>query len=487
VLLEPDVLGRMTDARMLIGGEWRASSDGATLPSINPATGEEIARFPDATEADVDDAVRAAREALPAWRSLSPTQRGERIRALADRVAEHEDELATIDTMDSGNPLAAMLGDVRGAVRELRQFAGLVSELKGASVLNGADQFAYELREPYGVVGRIVAFNHPLKFAAGKAAAALVAGNTVIVKPSEQTSLSALRLGELTEGILPPGVFNVVTGRGLGAGAAIAAHPGIPRVAFTGGVPAGRAVLRAGAESIKHVTLELGGKNPMIVFPDADPAQAAAAAVKGMNFARSQGQSCQSNSRIFVHEEIREAFTAEVLALVNRLRVGNPLEAGTDMGPVTYRDHYERVLGYIDAGRREGARLLAGGEPLPGPGLFIRPTVFDEVDPAMTIAREEIFGPVVSLIGWTDHETVIAQANDSSFGLTANIWTRDLVLAHRTAHRIEAGYVWINGSGTRVPGTPFGGYKQSGLGKESSLEELLGYCQHKVIAVGLQD
>lgn len=487
MLLRSEVVGRFADARMLIGGTWRHSSDGANVTSIDPSTEEVVGRFPDATDADVDDAVRAAQQALPAWRGLSPTQRGERIRKLADRLEEHEDELAMIDTIDSGNPLPAMLDDVRGAVRELRLFAGLVSEIKGSSVLNGSEQFSYELREPYGVVGRIIAFNHPLKFAAGKTAAALVAGNTIIVKPSEQTSLSALRLGELTEGILPPGVFNVVTGRGAGAGAAIAAHPGIPRVAFTGGVPVGKAVLRAGAESIKHVTLELGGKNPMIVFPDADPARAAAAAVKGMNFARSQGQSCQSNSRVFVHADIEEAFTAEVLALVNRLVVGNPLEAGTDLGPVTYRAHYERILGYIDAGQREGARLLAGGAPVDSPGLFITPTVFGDVDPTMVIAREEIFGPVLSLISWTDYETVIAQANESSFGLTANIWTKDLVLAHRTAHRIEAGYVWINGSGKRVPGTPFGGYKQSGLGKESSLEEVLAYCQHKVVVVGLQD
>lgn len=482
-----EAIDRLADARMLIGGEWRSSSDGANLTSVDPTTEEVIGRFPDATDADVDDAVRAAQQALPAWRALSPTQRGERIRRLADQLVAHEDELAMIDTIDSGNPLPAMLDDVRGAVRELRQFAGLVSEIKGSSVLNGPEQFSYELREPYGVVGRIIAFNHPLKFAAGKTAAALVAGNTIIVKPSEQTSMSAIRLGELTEGILPPGVFNVVTGRGSGAGAAIAAHQGIPRVAFTGGVRAGKAVLRAGAESIKHVTLELGGKNPMIVFPDADPAKAAAAAVKGMNFARSQGQSCQSNSRVFVHADIREAFTAELLAIVNRLNVGNPLEAGTDMGPVTYRAHYERILGYIEAGQRQGARLLAGGEPAGSRGLFIAPTVLGDVDSTMTIAREEIFGPVVALITWTDYENVIAQANDSSFGLTANIWTRDLVLAHRTAHRIEAGYVWINGSGKRVPGTPFGGYKQSGLGKESSLEEILAYCQHKVVAVGLQD
>jgi betaine-aldehyde dehydrogenase len=485
MLLKSDVVGRLADARMLIGGEWRSSSDGARLASVDPSTEEEVARFPDATDADVDDAVRAAQEALPGWRAMSPTQRGERIRKLADRLEEHADELAMIDTIDSGNPLSAMRDDVRGAVRELRLFSGLVSEIKGSSVLNGSDQFSYELREPYGVVGRIVAFNHPLKFAGGKTAAALVAGNTVIVKPSEQTSLSAIRLGELTEGLVPPGVFNVVTGRGPGAGAAIAGHPGIPRVAFTGGVPVGKAVLRAGVESIKHVTLELGGKNPMIVFPDADPAEAAAAAVKGMNFARSQGQSCQSSSRVFVHEDVREAFTAEVLTIVNRLKVGDPMEAEIDLGPVTYRAHYERILGYIDSGQREGARLLTGGEPVQSRGLFIEPTVFGDVDPAMTIAREEIFGPVLSLITWTDYETVIAQANDSSFGLTANIWTRDLGLAHRTAHRIEAGYVWINGSGARVPGTPFGGYKQSGLGKESSLEEVLGYCRHKVIAVNM--
>jgi betaine-aldehyde dehydrogenase len=481
------VMEQFADARMWIGGERRPSAGGATLVSIDPSTEEAVGRFPDGTPEDVDAAVAAARAALPAWRALTPLQRGDRVRALADRLQEHEHELAEIDTVDSGNPLSAMLDDVRGACRELRLFAGLVSEIKGSSVMNGSDQFSYELREPYGVVARIVAFNHPLKFAAGKTAAALVAGNTVIVKPSEQTSLSAIRLGELTEGILPAGVFNVVTGRGPVVGAALAAHPGIPRVAFTGGVPAGRAVLRAGAESIKHVSLELGGKNPMIVFPDADPVRAATAAVKGMNFARSQGQSCQSNSRVFVHEDIREAFTAEVVAQVRRLRVGDPLDGDNDLGPMTYRAHYERVLAYIGAGQRAGATLLTGGAADRPRGLFIEPTVFGGVEVGMTIAREEIFGPVLSLITWTDYETVVSQANDSPFGLTANIWTRDLALAHRTAHRIEAGYVWINGSGKRVPGTPFGGYKQSGLGKESSLEEILEFCQHKVVAVGLQD
>ena len=480
-----EAVARLADARMYIGGAWVPASDGATLPSIDPATEEEVARFPDATEADVEAAGRAAQEAAPAWGALSPSQRGERLRQLAEAIRAHEDELAQIDTVDTGNPLAAMLDDVRGGVREVLMFAGLATEIKAASVSNGQDQFAYERREPYGVVGRITAYNHPLKYAAGKTAAALVAGNAVVVKPSEQTALSTLRLAELTEGILPPGVFNVVTGTGPGAGAALAATPLVPRVAYTGGVPAGKAVLRAGVEQLKHVTLELGGKNPMIVFPDVDPAKAARAAVKGMNFARSQGQSCQSNSRVFVHDAVYEDFLQALLPAVAALRVGDPLEPANDLGPVTYAGHYERVLGYIRAGIDEGATLRAGGAQRAERGYYVQPTVFTDVEHGMTIATEEIFGPVMSVLRWSDYETVVAQANDTSFGLTANIWTNDLGLAHRTAHRIQAGYVWVNGIGKRVPGTPFGGYKQSGLGKESSIEEIFEFTRHKVVAVSL--
>jgi betaine-aldehyde dehydrogenase len=483
----PQVLERFAAAQMYVGGEWRDSDDGATFAAVDPSSEEEIGRFPDATAGDVDDAVEAAETAFVDWRRLSPTQRAARVLALADALQENEEELAELDSIDSGNPVGAMLDDVRGACRELRLFAGLATEIKADSVANGADQFAYGMREPYGVVGRIVPFNHPLKFAVGKTGAALVAGNTIVLKPSEHTTLSAIRLAELTEGILPPGVFNLVTGTGLGAGAAIAGHPAIHRLAFTGGVVAGKAVLRAAAENIKHVTLELGGKNPMIVFPDVDPAKAAAAAVKGMNLARSQGQSCQSNSRIFVHRDIEEAFVAELLRIVNGMTVGHPLDPETDLGPLTYRAHYERVLGYIQKGQDEGATMRCGGASARSPGLFVDPTVFTDVEAGMTIARDEIFGPVMSVIRWDDYESMIAQANDSSFGLTANVWTRDLRLAHTTAHRIESGYVWINGSGKRVPGTPFGGYKQSGLGKESSLEELLEYTRHKVVAVGLQE
>lgn len=471
---------------MFIGGAWCASSDGSTIDCINPATEERIATIPDATEDDVDRAVQAARDAVPQWRSIPPTRRADLLYQLADTIAEHRDELARLDTIDSGNPLRAMTDDVAGACREVRLFAGLATEMKGASVSDGADRFAYALREPYGVVGRIIPFNHPFKFAAGKTAAALVAGNTVVLKPSEHTSLSAIRLAEITEQILPPGTLNVVTGRGSRSGAAIAGHPGVPRIAFTGGLAAGRAVLRAGADGIKHVSLELGGKNPMIVFPDVVPETAARAAVAGMNLARSQGQSCQSNSRVLVHSAVHDTFLDALLHEVSRLRVGDPLDPDTDIGPLAFREHFERVRRYIATGSAEGARRVTSNGAERTPGFFLDPVIFDGVSATMTLARDEIFGPVLSVIPWSDYDSMVELANDTPFGLTANIWTSDLATAHRTAARIEAGYVWINGSGKRVFGTPFGGYKHSGIGKEGSLEEVLGYTRHKVVAVGLQ-
>lgn len=476
---------RLAGLGMLVGGEWVRPAGAGVLRSVDPTTEEVVAEVPDASAADVDVAVAVAEQALPAWSATPPTARGALLLALADLVERHEAELAEIDTVDTGNPLAAMLEDVRAAVRQMRMFAGLATEIKGRSGLHGNATLSYELREPYGVVGRITAFNHPLLYAAGKAAAALVSGNTVLLKPSDHTPLSTLRLAELTRGLLPDGVLNVVTGSGPGAGAALAAHPRVPRISYTGGVPGGKAVLHAGVDAIKHVTLELGGKNPMIVFADVDPVRAARAAVVGMNFARSQGQSCQSNSRVFVHEAVHDRFVEALLEAVAALRVGDPLEEGSDLGPVSYRAHFERVLGYIDAGLAEGATLLAGGGALDRPGFFVRPTVFGDVEDGMAIAREEIFGPVLSVIRWSDLDDVVRRANDTPFGLTANIWTDDMRQAHRTAHRIQAGYVWVNGTGRRVPGTPFGGYKQSGLGKESSLEEVLEFTRHKVVAVEL--
>jgi betaine-aldehyde dehydrogenase len=346
---------------------------------------------------------------------------------------------------------------------------------------------AMTTREPYGVVGRIVPFNHPFKFATGKSAAPLMAGNAVVVKPAEHTSLSALRLAALTEDILPPGVFNVVTGTGPACGAALVAHPGVPRVAFTGSVPTGRAVLRAAAEHIKHTTLELGGKNPMIVFPDADPARAARGAVAGMNLRRTMGQSCQSNSRVLVHADVKDAFLAELIDLVEALRVGDPRDEGTDLGPLAFREHHERVIAYVRAGLDDGATLLTGGGRPDGlsQGFYLEPTVFGDVRPGMRIAREEIFGPVMAVIEWRDEREMVEIANGVEYGLTANVWTDDLRNAHRTARLLQAGLVWINGDGRKPVGTPFGGFKHSGLGTEGSLEELLSYTRLKSVVINL--
>lgn len=473
--------------RMFIGGAWVNAADSSTLPSIDPATEEVLAHLPAGGAADVDRAVEAAAAAAPGWAATSWPRRGTLLRELAARIRERAEELAQLDTADSGNPITGMRGDLRSTPPELEYFAGLAGEAKGDVLPPEPDRLTFSQREPYGVVGRIVPFNHPFKFAAGKVAAPLAAGNAVILKPAEHTSLSALELARLAEDLLPPGVLNVVTGLGAEVGAALAAHPGVPRVAFTGGVPTGRAVLRAGAETLKHVTLELGGKNPMIVFPDADPVQAGKAAIAAMNLRRSMGQSCQSSSRIFVHERIAGPFLDALVAEASGLTVGDPRRDDTDMGPLAYAAHYDRVCRYVQAGREDGATLAWGGHrpATLSRGYFLEPTIFADVEPGMRVAREEIFGPVVSVLEWRDYTEMLAAVNGLEYGLTANIWTDDLHLAHRTARLVESGLVWINGSGGKPIGAPFGGYRQSGLGKEGSLDELLSYTRGKTVITAL--
>jgi betaine-aldehyde dehydrogenase len=470
---------------LYVGGEWVDAESGAVTTTIDPSTEQPIAEVAEASEADVARAVEVAQGAVDAWAGLGWQSRAERLRAFADRLAEHSEELARIDAVDGGIPVDGMAKDVSNAVNTIRYFAGIASEVKGHTIESPAGSLNMTLREPYGVVGRIVPFNHPIQFAASGVAGPLAAGNTVILKPGDATPLSALRMAELSEGIFPAGVLNVLPG-GLAAGVALVAHPDVPRIAFTGSTRSGQAVARGAAEHLKAVTLELGGKNPLIVFPDADVKAAAAAGVLAMNFNRGQGQSCGSPSRMLVHESVREEFVDELLARIGDLTVGDPLERGIAVGPLAFEAHYRRVLGYIERGLAEGGRLRTGGAERPsgiGAGYFVAPTVFDGVTPEMTIAREEIFGPVVSVISWTDPAEALRVANELPVGLTANIWTNDLAQAIEFGRRIQAGYVWVNGNGARPLGAPFGGYKLSGMGNENSLDELLSFTRTKNLSL----
>lgn len=474
--------------RLLIGGELVEPSSGRFADSIDPATEETAARFPAADATDVDAAVQAARRACSSWRRMAARERGALVRALADIIRRHEDELAFLDALDGGFPITAMHNDVRRGADLLELFADWALELKGETVPASAEHLHYTLREPFGVVGRLVPYNHPIFFAAGKIAAPLVAGNAVVLKPADQTPLSALRMGELFRDALPPGVLNVVSGIGPEAGSALVAHPDVRRLAFTGSGTVGRAIQRdAAAVGVKTVSLELGGKNAMVVFGDADLERVAQGVVAGMNFIGSQGQSCGSNSRVLLHADVADEVVERVAAAVDDIRVGSPLDEATQMGPLISRQHLDRVQGYIAAGREQGAALVTGGgRPATlDRGYFLQPTVFSGVEPDMRIGREEIFGPVLSIMTWRDPDEAIALANGVDFGLTASVWTSDVKRAHSTARDLEAGYVWINGSSRHFYGLPFGGVKASGVGREESLEELFSYTQTKTINVVL--
>jgi betaine-aldehyde dehydrogenase len=374
------------------------------------------------------------------------------------------------------------------AAAQMEFFAGFVTEMKGASIPMGPDAVNFSVREPLGVVGRIIPFNHPFMFCAGKSAAPLAAGNTVIVKPPEQAPLSSLRLAELLDGVLPPGVFNVVPG-GKEVGGALASHPGIAKVALIGSVPTGRAVMRAAAETVKPVMLELGGKNALIAYPDADPDEVAAAAIAGMNFTWC-GQSCGSTSRAFIHRDIHAAVLERIRARIGHFKPGIPTDPATTMGAIVSRAQYERVLGYVESAKAEGAQLLYGGkrpdDSRLAKGLYIEPTVFTGVTPRMRIAREEIFGPLLGVLEWNSEADMLAEVNAVEYGLTCSIWTNDISTAHRTAMAVQAGFVWINEIGKHFLGAPFGGVKQSGIGREECFEEMLLFTAEKNIHIKLK-
>jgi betaine-aldehyde dehydrogenase len=470
------------------GGKWHEAKSGRRVDQINPGTGESLGPAADCGSDDIDAAVKAAKFAFKEWRRIPPLERAKMLKEIARVLRDNAGELAMIDAADCGNPLAEMMGDANAAAAQMEFFAGLVTEMKGASIPMGPGVVNFSVREPRGVVGRIIPFNHPFMFCAGKAGAPLATGNTVIMKPPEQAPLSALRLAELIGGILPPGVFNVVPG-GREAGTALTTHPGVAMVALIGSVPTGRAVMKAAADTLKPVMLELGGKNALIAFPDADPDDVAGGVVGGMNFTWC-GQSCGSTSRAFIHETIYDAVLAKVKTRIAHFKPGIATDRSTTMGAIISKTQYERILGFIESAKQEGARLFHGGgrpsDPALSKGLFIEPTVFADVQPTMRIAREEIFGPVLSIFRWSDEAKMLEDVNAVEYGLTASIWTNDLSTAHRTAAAVQAGFVWINEVSKHFLGAPFGGYKQSGIGREECFEEMLAYTQEKNIHVKLR-
>jgi acyl-CoA reductase-like NAD-dependent aldehyde dehydrogenase len=472
--------------RLLIGGALVEAASGATNPTTSPATGEVLAHVPAADESDVDKAVAAAVKGQREWGAISPRDRAATLRRMAEVLLAHRVELGRLDAHDGGNPVTAMVGDVDMAADMLSRFADWADQLGGRTVAGDAAHLHYTVREPYGVVARIIPYNHPIMFAAARIAAPLLAGNAVVLKAPDQTPLSALRLGELVGDLLPAGTLSVLTGPGATLGPALVRHPGVRRIAFTGSVPTGQSVLRTAADAgIKHVSLELGGKNPMVVLPDADIDAAGAGAVAGMNFHWTGGQSCGSTSRLLVHHSIVDGVIERVVAGAKEVRMGDPLDPVTEMGTMVSMAHRDRIASYLARARVEGLRLATGGNLPDGPAAFVDPTVFVDVPPDSVLAREEIFGPVLVVTPFRDEAEAIDLVNASPFGLTASLWTRDVARAHRLARAVDAGYVWVNTASRHFVGLPFGGVKDSGLGVEESVEELHSFTQSKAVTVHL--
>jgi acyl-CoA reductase-like NAD-dependent aldehyde dehydrogenase len=475
------------DGRMLINGKLVESTTGNWLESIDPATEQVIGRVPAAGPEDVAIAVDAAQDAQKDWAALSVIERAKILKRYAARLSEEGERLLAVEVRDTGNTIAKLRHDISNAVRGIEYFAGLGTELKGETVPASGEFLHYSEHQPYGVVGRIVPFNHPILFAA-KFGAPLMAGNAVVIKPSEQSPLSSALLGEIVAETLPPGVVNIVTGDGLGAGLPLVQHPQVKRISFIGSVPTGMAIQRAAAEvGVKHLSLELGGKNPMIVFDDADPETVASNAIGGMNFGW-MGQSCGSMSRILLPDAIYDEVLERIVAKADAIALGDPSLEETGAGPMNNRGQLEKALHYIQAGKDDGARLVSGGVRPDGAefekGFWLRPTVFADVTPDMRIFREEIFGPVMSVVRYSgDFDEALALANDVEYGLTASIWTNDLRKANRASREVRAGYVWVNGVSRHFLGTGFGGYKNSGIGREECFEEMLSYTETKTVHV----
>ena len=473
--------------RLYIGGQWVEPASGATFKTINPATEKPLAEIAEGRAEDVDRAVKAARAAFSGgdWPKMSPADRGRLLWKIGDLIESRLKEIAEIETLDSGKTITeASRVDVPMAADCFRYFAGWATKIEGETIPVRAPCLNYTIREPLGVIGQIIPWNFPILLAAWKVAPALAAGNTIVLKPAEQTPLTALRLAKIAEEAgLPPGVLNVVTGFGNTAGAALVDHPDVDKIAFTGSTAVGQEIMRRAAGTLKRVTLELGGKSPNIVLADADLDAAVRGATNGIFF--NKGEVCTAGSRLFLEEPLYESFLDRLTTHVGKLQQGDPLHPKTRVGPQVSEAQMNRVLSYIEKGSSEGARLVCGGARPPGNGYFVQPTFFDGVRNSMTIAREEIFGPVLSVIRFKDLDEALQAANDTAYGLAAAVWTRDIKKAHQAARRLQAGTVWINTYGLYDNAMPFGGYKMSGFGRELGHHGLLEYTQTKSVWVDL--
>ncbi|CAN5776018.1 aldehyde dehydrogenase DhaS [soil metagenome] len=477
--------------QLFIDGQWVEAESGKTFITPNPATGENLAEVSEGDKADIDKAVTAARRAFEGkWSKISARDRGRILYKLSKLIEEHSSELAALETADNGKPIKeSTYVDLPQVAENFEYFAGWTTKIEGETIPVPGQMFNYTLREPVGVCGQIIPWNFPLLMAAWKLAPALAAGNTVVLKPAEQTPVTAMELGKLIqEAGFPEGVVNIVPGYGETAGAALAAHPGIDKIAFTGSTEVGKLIAKAAAENLTKVSLELGGKAPNIVFADADMDQAVSGAMMGIFF--NQGQVCCAGSRLFVEEKVKEEFLGRLKEKASRITVGDPMDKGTHMGPQVSAEQLGRIKSYVDVAQKEGATVLSGGESpkLEGAfknGYFFQPTIFSDVNNQMRVAQEEIFGPVVSVITFRDEDDLIKQANDTIYGLSAGIWTRDITRAHRFAKEIKAGVVWINTFNMFNAASPFGGYKQSGYGREMGKHALEMYTHVKSVWVDL--